>query len=338
MTHWFTVIAGLFLFPYGSAYAAKLEKVRVGSSPTVSSAGLFLAKENGHFEKNGIDAEITIFRNSGAQEMALLASNELDVGGGNLSAGLFNAIAGGNGVRIVADKGSIRARRSYIALLVRTAHIESGRYRNPADLKGMTLALTALSGVSQEILLEKILNRAGLSLSDVKLVKLAYSEMNLALREAHIDATLQLEPYLSQAVAEGYARAVLPSFEVYPDQQSAVLMYSAAFRAKRDLATRFMVAYLQGIRDYEAALDEKGILDQATAAKLSKYTNIEDPATWKSMIPVGLNPNGHVNMTGLAEDLRWFGSRKHLKKTVTVEASVDHSFVDGALERIGKRK
>lgn len=317
---------------------AALEKVKVGSSPALSSSGIFLAEENGRFRDFGIDAEITIFRNSGAQEMALLASNELDVGGGNISAGLFHAIAEGNGVRIVADKGSIRKNRSYQALIVRADHVASGRYRSPADLKGMTLALTALSGVSQEVALGKLLEREGLSLGDVNLVKLAYPEMNLSLREKHIDATLQLEPYLTQALREGYARLALPGHEIYPDQQSAVLMYSGAFRGKRDLATRFMAAYLLGVRDYEDSLDARGVLNPETAKKIRKYVNVPDAELWRAMIPVGLNPAGYVNLKGIAEDLLWYEKRKHLKKSVAVGEAVDHGFIEAALQRIGKRK
>src|SRR5690606_14451837 len=128
-----------------------------------------------------------------------------------------------------------------------------------------------------------------LSLGDVNLVKLAYPEMNLSLREKHIDATLQLEPYLTQALREGYARLALPGHEIYPDQQSAVLMYSGAFRGKRDLATRFMAAYLLGVRDYEDSLDARGVLNPETAKKIRKYVNVPDAELWRAMIPVGLN-------------------------------------------------
>jgi NitT/TauT family transport system substrate-binding protein len=328
----------LFGFIFFSAHvrAEALDKVKVGVSPTISSSGLFLAKENGHFSRLNIDAELVTFRNSGAQETALLASNELDVAGGNLSSGLFNAIAGGEGIRIVADKGKIRAGRSYQALIVRADHIKSGRYKTPADLKGMTMALTALSGVSQEIALEKLLQKAGLSLGDVKLIKLAYSEMNLAMQDSKIDATLQLEPYLAQALKRGFAKAVLPSQSIYPNQQSAVLVYSANFRKKRDVALRFMQAYIAGIRDYERALDKKGRLNLETAQKLAKHVNIQDSTLWQEMEPVGLDINGEIDRDGLSNDLLWYKKKSYLSKNLVLSDVLDGSFTADALKIIGR--
>ena len=87
----------------------------------------------------------------------LLSTGKLDIGGGNLSVGLWQAINQGVGLKLVADKGHISQGHSYIALLVRKDHIKSGRYKSFQDLKGFKMALTSLAGVSQQIAAEKFL-------------------------------------------------------------------------------------------------------------------------------------------------------------------------------------
>src|SRR6185312_7191161 len=95
------------LFALSFASAAAPSKVRVGASPVMSSAGIFLAQDLGYFKAQNLDVEITAIANSGAPMTLLLANDKLDVGAGNLTAGLFHAIAKGEGIRVVADKGHV---------------------------------------------------------------------------------------------------------------------------------------------------------------------------------------------------------------------------------------
>ena len=76
------------------AFAQEL-KIRVGSSPVLSSAGIYLADEKGYFKEQGLTVEITDVANSGAPMTVLLAKGEIEVGAGNLTSGLFNAVADG---------------------------------------------------------------------------------------------------------------------------------------------------------------------------------------------------------------------------------------------------
>ena len=64
-------------------------KIRVGSSPVLSSAGIYLAEAKGYFKDQGLNVEITDVANSGAPMTLLLAKGELEVGAGNLTSGLF---------------------------------------------------------------------------------------------------------------------------------------------------------------------------------------------------------------------------------------------------------
>ncbi len=318
----------------GVAFGADLTKVTIGSSPAMSSLGLFIAKEKGYFAEQGIDAEITPFKASAGQMIPLLASGQLMVGGGNVAAGLYNAIANDIPVKIVADKGLVSPKHGYLALIVRKELVESGKYKDFSSLKGMTMATTA-KGVSQEIATEAYLKKAGLSLSDIKLTQLGYADMNIALANGSLDATIQIEPYVAVAVEKGIAVRVAGDDEVYPNQQSAVIMYSPIFIEKHpDLARKFMVAYVKALRDYNKAFD--GGDKKEVLSILAKYTGGDDPSIFERVVPVGLHPDGRLNVKGLEDDARWFLEHGYIKAMPKMDAIVDESFVDFAVKTLGE--
>src|SRR5262249_13550058 len=86
--------------------------VHVGTVNQASDAGLYVAIDKGYFAELGLKVELVTFT-SAATMIAPLGSGELDVGGGAVSAGLWNADLRKIGVRAVADKGSTRAGWSY---------------------------------------------------------------------------------------------------------------------------------------------------------------------------------------------------------------------------------
>ncbi len=324
------------LVPHLAVADETAKKIRVGSSPVLSSSAIFIAKEKGYFAESGLDVDITTFKSSGANMTVLLSTGELDVGGGNLSTGLWNAINEGVGIKLVADKGHIEKGHSYLALLVRKDLIESGRYRSYSDLKGLKMGVTSLDGVSQQIATERFLAKGGLQASDVEFIKMAYSEMNPALESKALDATIQIEPYLTKAVLSGSAVNVAGVYEVYPDQQSAAIFYSPQFIQRNpEAAEKFMVAYIKGVRAYEEAF-RAGTGKAEIISMLRKYINIDSDDVWEKLTPAGLNPDGYLNTESLKNDLEWSQKKGFLEKVPDISTVVDHSYVEKALKTLGK--
>jgi NitT/TauT family transport system substrate-binding protein len=114
-------------------------KIKVGVSPTITSSGIFLAYEKGYFKAEGLDVELNQMKSSGAQMTLLLSKGDLDVGGGNLTAGLYKAIAEGLNFKIVADKGHIDETIDSVSLIIRKDLLDSGKYKTTKDLKGLKL-------------------------------------------------------------------------------------------------------------------------------------------------------------------------------------------------------
>lgn len=103
-----------------------------------------------------------------SQSDAPLGAGQLDVGGGNGSPALFNAIARGIELKIVANKASMPPGYGYTAILVRKALYDSGKVRSVRDLRGLKIAESAPASN----LLAYTLDKYGMTFNDVQPVVL----------------------------------------------------------------------------------------------------------------------------------------------------------------------
>jgi NitT/TauT family transport system substrate-binding protein len=331
-----TLLAGLALAALMSA-AHAADQVRIGIARTMSDSGYYIADALGFFRDEGIEVTLTDFK-SAAQMIAPLGTGELDVGGGTVSAGLYNAVARGVNLRIVADQASMKPGYGYSSLMVRKDLVDSGRYKGFADLKGMKVAIGA-PGTGTAAALNATLKRGGLKYSDVDVVYLGFPEHLPAYRNKAIDASITIEPSMTRAIEEGVAARIIGNDETYPDQQTAVVFYADTFAKKRDLAERFMRAYVRGIRVYNDALKEghfAGPRADDVIAVLMKATPVKDAALYRRIVPSAVNPDGAVNMTGLRSDLAFFRELGLIEnKDITADQVVDNSFVKSAVDKLG---
>jgi NitT/TauT family transport system substrate-binding protein len=328
-------LAALIVAVCGPAAAQSLTPVTIGNANTATDVGFFIADKKGYFRDAGIAVKMTSFP-SAARMIAPLGTGQLDVGGGTVAAGLYNAVERGIRIRIVADKGSVRDGYEFSTLLIRKDLVESGRYRRLADLKGMTIA-TAAPGSGSESSLNEALKKGGLAFGDVKVVYLGFPEQLAAYRNKGIDAGIAAEPTLTRAIRDGVA--VRASGEtIYPGQQTAVLLFSESFAARRDLAQRFMNAYIRAVRAYNDALRD-GRLAGPNAAEiisiLNSETAIKDAETYATMTPFAVNPDGHVNAASLGNDLAFFKQRGLVDGKVAAGQVIDPSFAEEAVRVLG---
>ena len=311
-----------------------LQKVSIGASPVLSSAGIFIAIERGYFAEEGIEADTTTFASSGAELLPSLVKGDLDVGGGNISAGLYNAFNDGHGLRIVADKGTVMKDCGYLALIAAVDHVPDGDVSKFALKKGMKMGTTA-PGVSQEIVTERWAQHYGLTLDDIEIVHLPYSGFLPALANGGLDATVQIEPHVAKAVAEGIAVRIAGDEVVYENQQSAAIFFSEKFISERpEVAQGWMNAYVRGLRDYNDAFFHGHQYDE-TVELLTKWTKVKEVELYSQMVPVGLKPDGSLFTDALAADAQWLTDHEYVKAPVDMSLVVDTSFVEKANEKLG---
>jgi NitT/TauT family transport system substrate-binding protein len=193
--------------PVREAASSELDQVHLAVARSMSDSGYYVADKKSYFRDEGIAVTMTAF-SSAALMVAPLGTGELDVGGGTVSAGLYNAVSRGIPLKVVADQASMRPGYGFAGLMVRKDLVESGRYRTLADLKGLRVAMTA-PGTGTSSTLNQLLIKGGLKYGDADVVYLAFPEHLPAYRNKAIDASLTTEPTMTQMIEEGVAVRVL---------------------------------------------------------------------------------------------------------------------------------
>ncbi len=316
-----------------------LAPVTVGITGTTTDAGFYVAHKKGYFREEGLDVTLTIF-DSAARMITLFASGSLDVGGGGPSAGLYNAIARGVDVRITADKNRTIPGRGAQFVMIRKDLADSGRYKTLADLKGMKIVSPALGGASTTTL-DKVFEKAGVALADVERVFMPLPQQIAALANKAVDGALMAEPMASEAARLGIAVRVLADDEVYPDHQVAVVLYAGQFAKSDRGATRFMRAYLRGVRAYSEGIAGgrfAGPRGDDIVSIIAEYSHLKDAQTIRGIIPAAMDPDGELHLPSLREDLAIFRRQGLIEGSVTVEQAVDASFARAAAQSLGPYK
>lgn len=314
-------------------------EVRVGTLGAISDAPIFIADKKGFFREEGIDVKMTVFQ-SAATMVAPLGAGHLDVGAGSPSAGMYNAVARKIEIRIVADKAMSTSGYGATKLIVRKDHVDSGRFKTLADLKGMKVAGNA-PGVSNTAMLNAMLTSVGLKYTDVDVINLAFPDHLVALQNKSIDAGATIEPIATLAVQAGHAVEIMRDDQIYPNHQIATLIYAEEFAKKRDLGVRFMKAYVRGIRFYVSALKE-GRLAGSNADEvidiLTEYTAVKNKDLLRKITPTGMDPDGKVNAASLQRDLDFYASQGLVETKIDINRIVDMYFAEAAVHALGPYK
>lgn len=326
---------------HANARAQGRDAVSAAYVGTVSDVGLYLAERKGYFRAEGLDVSLTQIDLTNKM-IPMLGTGDLDVGSGTVAVGIYNAVSRGVALRVVADKGSVRAGYGYEGLLVRKDLVDDGRYKSFADLKGMKIAVASMgsgnsSGANQALKL------GGLRFSDANFVTLPFPQHLTAFANRAIDASMTNEPTITLAVQKGVAVKIAGNDRIYPQQQTAVVLYSEKFAGTRpDAALRFMRAYIRAVRDYNDALRDvklAGPNADEIVATLTQYTSIKDPMLLRQITPAALNPDGRVNLDGMRTDLAFYREQGLVQDArITVEDIVDMSFVDAVVRELGPYK
>ncbi|HLH24565.1 MAG TPA: ABC transporter substrate-binding protein [Chloroflexota bacterium] len=315
--------------------AAQLTHVQFGSPQAISDAGVFIGQAWGYFQAQGLDVETVPFQ-SGPNLIAPLASGDLEVGGGSFSTGLLNAADRGLAIKMVADKGTSRPGFEFSQILPRRDLVDSGQVRSLADLRGKRIAVASTRS-GAEAIAHQVLLQAGVGIDEVNLVELGYPDQLVAFANGGIDAAVIIEPSLTAAVARGLAAPWdlgYSSVAYGGAYQAAALLYSGRFAGQTDLARRFMVAYLQGVRAYNDAF-VKGERRDEVVRLLTESTSVKDPALYDQMQMAGLDPDGRLTRQSLQIEYDYFKDRGYYTGSATLDSVIDTSFAEAAAQALG---
>jgi NitT/TauT family transport system substrate-binding protein len=117
-----------------------------------------------------------------------------------------------------------------------------------------------------------------------------------------VDVALQVEPFVSAGVQDGTIEIFKTMDEAYLDQQMNMVIFSPQMMQRRDVGLRVLVAYLRGSRDYNAAI-RQGLGRGEYKQIMAKHLAIKEPEAYETMIPMGIDLNGRINVASVRESL-----------------------------------
>ena len=310
-----------------------LTTVKVGALKLSNTAPLFIGMDKGFFELEGIKVEPVWFK--AAQPIAVaMATGDIDVGATGLTAGLYNSIAQGMKICIVADKGREWPGYKLTAFLVDTEQWKAG-VRDLKDLKGKRVGITQI-GSTFHYMLGNILEKRGMSLSDVKVVPLgSLTSMRDALITHQIESVFLNQPFVTAMETNGTGNVLLWVGDHLP-YQIAAIFYGEKLLKNRATALSFMKGYIRSCRYYyDYALAKKeGAPYQEILHLISKYTE-EKPDIIALALPYN-DRNGELYVEDIQKQLDWYHRNGMVEKKMSGSEMVDLSFWKEAIQQLGK--
>src|SRR5881227_3949277 len=165
--------------------------VKIGTVRSISTVSILWAAEQGYFKEYGIKV-VNENLDTAADSIALLARNHLQIVEGGISAGYFNAVAKGLPVTMVLDRVSSPLGHN---LMLRPDL--KGQITQLRQLKGRTIATNGQGAVSTYEV-GKLLESDGLTLNDVDIKVIPFTQYAVAFNNRAIDAAITIPPFTAQ--------------------------------------------------------------------------------------------------------------------------------------------
>ncbi len=211
----FLISVGYFYWSQNKNQAQKIsvpsQNIRIGNVGEYSIFNI-IAKQNGYFEKNGLNAEVKEY-SSGPAAMQDLLAGKLDVTVAAEFVGVRNIFTS-NDIRILSE---VSKQESFSLIARKDKGITA-----PKDLKGKTLGVTRKG--SGEFFLGKFLDINDLKITDVKIEDLSPADMSAKIEAGTLDAAVIFDPHIYNLQNKLGANAVV--FSVQAKEKTFALLYS----------------------------------------------------------------------------------------------------------------
>jgi NitT/TauT family transport system substrate-binding protein len=261
----------LTIFIVGTAQAETVTKVRIMYTAVAPYAASFVAKDQGFFEKRGIDADLILAAN-GSAIVAGVVAGQVEIGTPTPTVFIQAFDSGLDQVALAATNALPDTSRSGVI-----ARASSG-IKTPQDLVGKKVGVPGINGLL-DVIFRRWLASQGIDTKRVTYVETTFPQMNDLLKAGQVDAVVAVDPFygriLSQATGyllDDYVRTLPPG--------TIASVYSAT--------SKWANANKSVVKDFQEALVEavafSKINDAAVRESIARYTKL--PATVVANLPV----------------------------------------------------
>ena len=281
------------------------QKLTIGYIPISECAQLYVAKEMGFFEREGLDVEL-ISLSGGAPILDGVMSGSIDIGFSNVVSLVLRCSNGAPFVSVFGGTYEDRDHQNHALLVRKDKWNESPR----RALEGGKIAVNTFQNI-EELMVQKYLQSIGILPTSIQRVEAPFPSMLPLIESGAVDAVSIVEPFITIARHDSQGQAVwLSNQYLATSSRTLVATYVSSrpiVERKKDSLKRFVKAmtdatnYIENnegrsrlviakfVKIPEVLLSEIGLPDFANTIELSSLQSvIEDMAQF------GYVPNTNV--------------------------------------------
>lgn len=269
-------LLGLAAIAAGAALPARAQSTKVvfGYTAVTDFASVFVAKEEGFFDRRRLDVELK-FVPINSTIPAAIQSDSLQIGGPTPSV-FLQAVDGGLDHVVVAGGGSTSKTITGFGLVARAG---SG-IRTPADCVGKKIGVPGL-GAFLHVTFRAWLKQAGVDYHKVSFIEAAFPQHGDLLRGGSLDAVVTADPFMSRITetGAGYVASYYSTF--LPEGQPTIVHVARRdWVAKNPAAAR---AFREAVQEAAAFMARPGNEPRVRAA-IGKYIKLPPEVLAKAQI------------------------------------------------------
>jgi NitT/TauT family transport system substrate-binding protein len=157
--------------------------------------------------------------------------------------------------------------------------------------------------------------------------------MLTALGNKSVDAAWMIEPFITLGKTRGVLTPWISLGDYDPGAQIAGVVYSERFiKEQNDVARRWGLAYIRGMRDYNEFLKGRG--REVISPILAEFTGLApdllDQVGWAPQ-----HPDGRLNLESLQAVQRQLLEWGTINQLLPADQIVDNQFVEYAVQQLG---
>ncbi len=285
-------------------------KIKAVVLPYTSFGPFFIAQEEGFFTDYNLEVEF-VRMDSGSSPLALLEEGSIDVLGSGPNLGLFNALASGSDIRIVADKGYLaKDGCTYMALLASKDWVEKNQTLTADSLRNAKVSIDPIN--FEAFMFDQVLQSVGLTQEDINIQDISPAALSDALSNKAVDIVSIGDPWIVKLTGSGETVVWKPYQEIVPNMQFGVILFNDnLIKNNPDAGVRFLAALLKGVEQYNQGKTDRNI------EIMAKYTNL-DPEILKKACWPPMNTSGEINFQAVDAFQAWAFQKGLIEKQIPV--------------------
>jgi NitT/TauT family transport system substrate-binding protein len=247
-------------------------KVRIMYTAVAPYAASFIAKDQGFFEKRGLDVEL-ILAGNGSVIVAGVVSGNVEVGTPTPTVFLQAVDSGLDQIAIAATNALPDTSKS--GILART----DSNIKSAQDLIGKKVGVPGLNGLL-DVIFRRWLASQGVDTKRVTYVETSFPQMSDLLKAGQVDAVVAVDPFYSRILGQNTGYLVDDYTKTLPAGTIASV-YSAT--------SKWVNANKDAVKAFQEALEEAIAFsktnDAATRDSIARYTKLPPPVVAGLPVP-----------------------------------------------------